>query len=62
MSYVVQQPGSLTNPSNLYRVVDFCEWFDKANTDKSPKSYGDYTTYGEAETKRDQLNQDEEIR
>lgn len=26
MSYIIQSPNSLTNPTNDYRVVDYDEW------------------------------------
>jgi hypothetical protein len=57
MAYVVQQPRSLTNPTDDFRVVETLEWAAYADGErKSLPTYGTYSTYAEAQAQVDELN------
>lgn len=57
MSYVVQQPRSLTNPSNNYRVVEFRAWVNMFDGIKRHIPVrAEVSSYEEAQRLCDNLN------
>lgn len=57
MSYIVVRPNSETNPSAMFRVVDFEKWRAFADREVSYLDVTDEaTTYAEAASKADALN------
>lgn len=52
--YVVQQPHSLTNSSDKFRVTEFKDWRDAEPSVVPFES--EWSTYREAEKRRDELN------
>ncbi|MBT2213499.1 hypothetical protein [Actinomadura sp. NEAU-AAG7] len=57
MAYVILNPGSITNPGGKYTVTDYDKWVAHANGDRSAFPVeGEFTSYGDAVTRRDELN------
>lgn len=58
MSYVIQHPRSLTNPSDSYRVVEFREWADMADgVARYIPVHAEVASYDEAQRICDELNE-----
>lgn len=57
MSFIVQQPHSLTNPSDFYRVVEFRGWANFADDiARYLPVHAEVSSYGEAQRVCDDLN------
>lgn len=54
--YVIQQPGSNTNPTDSYRVVNMKSWLNHVHTGKPLAIDGSFKTHDEAADFRDKKN------
>lgn len=61
MAYVIQQPHSVSNPEDTYRVVNYEQWLAYVNGDSHVFVSTVYNTYDEAVEQRDKLNKDEGV-
>lgn len=60
MSYIVQNPNSQTNPTDVYRVVNYQDWIDYTNGATTMLAVvGRFDNYGEAKLLCDRLNNSE---
>ena len=55
MSYVVQWPSSLTNPTDRFRVIDYGKWLRAYPPTNYPVE-SEHDSYEEAEKAKDILN------
>lgn len=56
-SYIIQQPGSLTNPSKNYRILAFDDWIAFVDGDvQTVKVHGEAPDYATAVKLKDELN------
>lgn len=57
MSYVIQLPHSLTNPSDNYRVIEYTDWVDYTKGEKQAiVPAAEFRHYEDALARRDELN------
>jgi len=56
MAYVVQQPHSVTNNTDRYRVVEFDDWLRYVNGASSSYACTSFNTYEEAKAAADIAN------
>lgn len=59
MAYIVLHPGSNTNPSDKYRVVDYDGWLDVIMGNATTvEPLSEHDNYKSAETAKDEANTD----